>query len=212
MGPNLFNVIYTGRLLDGFVTEEVIKDFSNKFKIPEAKAIKVINANKEVVLKPRTEHVKAYKFKSVLESIGMDVRLETAAAFVPQNDVDHPSSPELPVEQTVTQPTEQPEDSRPSDIQNTDSTAWSLEPLETETEDKEEKEPQPTVNVHPAYQKKEKTTEQAEPKAESAAVNEQPNLTEIKAETPNDSPGLFAQVTKSVKKVGDYFKSLKSHE
>jgi hypothetical protein len=150
MEHHLFNVIFTGHLIDGFESDEVIKSFSSKFKIPEAKARKIILAQKQLVLKPRAEHVKAYKFKSALESIGMEVKLERAMMAAPKAPVATTKQTEKkPVKHTAAQPNNIAD---PKPGESAGNASWSLEPIEekpTETAD----EPEPTANVHPAYQR-----------------------------------------------------------
>ena len=87
MDQNLFNVIFTGKLLEGFEAETVIKNFAEKFKLPVIKASKVIQSQKDIILKPRVAHVKAYKIKSALEVMGLEVRLERAAIVAPKKVV-----------------------------------------------------------------------------------------------------------------------------
>ncbi|MCB1582998.1 MAG: hypothetical protein R3E90_07115 [Marinicella sp.] len=154
MDPNLFNVIYTGRLLDGFETEDVIKAFASKFKVPETKANQIINANKDVVLKPRAEHVKAYKFKSALEAIGMEVRLQRAAMLAAAK----PKVEKKPEPLAEAAPTVKTESSKKPEIKNTQTlgnASWSLEPIEKEQEEAVTESP---ASTSPAYQPRETET------------------------------------------------------
>ncbi len=115
MDQNQFKVIYTGQIQSGLTTDEVSQQFSSKFKLPLAKATKIIQANREVTIKARAEHVKAYKLKALLESFGMIVRLERAAIEVPKSKPE-PSSADAST----------PEH---SNVQQAGS--WSLEPIES---------------------------------------------------------------------------------
>lgn len=177
MEHNLFNVIFTGQLINGYEADQVIKSFATKFKVPEAKARKVILADKQMVLKTRAEHVKAYKFKSALESIGMEVKLERAMMAAPK-------APPKTVKKTkINQPTDtiaRPDKAaavKPSQVESNNS--WSLEPIEEKSVESEDK-PEPIVNVHPAYQRQQEadaeqaTTSQAE-QAKQTAQAEKPN-------------------------------------
>ncbi len=155
MDPNLFNVIFTGRLMDGFEADAVIKAFASKFKIPEAKATKIINANKEVVLKPRTEHVKAYKFKSALEAIGMEVKLQRAAMAAPEPAVK--KDPEGMSQNSKTEASvdsdKSPKETQIKSTQPVGNGSWSLEPIEKESTEEEQSKPAQIETVHPAYQR-----------------------------------------------------------
>jgi hypothetical protein len=186
MDPNLFNVIFTGRLLDGFTSDEVVKAFSSKFKIPEAKALKVINANKEVVLKPRAEHVKAYKFKSALEALGLEVRLERAAMVTAVKPEPKPE-PTVEKTQTANQTVKEKTTQNPKP-QATGNASWSLEPIAKEPDEVEEKED--PVHIHPAYQ-----TRQVE--------QETPNQ-----DTLEDIPEEPIKTTESGRTVGDLIKTI----
>lgn len=177
MEHNLFNVIFTGQLINGYEADQVIKSFATKFKVPEAKARKVILADKQMVLKTRAEHVKAYKFKSALESIGMEVKLERAMMAAPK------APPKTVTKTKINQPTDtitRPDKAaavKPSQVESNNS--WSLEPIEEKSVESEDK-PEPIVNVHPAYQRQQEaeveqaTTSQAE-QAKQTAQAEKPN-------------------------------------
>ena len=163
MDPDLFNVIFTGKLIDGFDIETVVEAFAEKFKLPFAKAEKVIKANRELVLKPRLEHVKAYKLKSTLEAIGIEVRLERAAAVESVVLEDSPTQNAEPISVPSIEPKKEFSDvsnpeinqdessTRPPDDANltTGSASWSLEPLLKEElgEDKDDAIEKPTERV-----------------------------------------------------------------
>jgi hypothetical protein len=76
MSNEKFKVIFTGKLGNSVEIEKVANMFALKFNISPEKAIKILKANKEMVLNKSVEHIKAYKLKSALEEIGMQTRLE----------------------------------------------------------------------------------------------------------------------------------------
>ncbi len=115
MEQNQFKVIYTGQVKDGFDAAEVSQAFAKKFKLPLSKATKIIQAGREVTIKARAEHVKAYQLKSLLESLGMIVRLERAPI----------QAPKVKPESTAT-------DTKVMNTETGQSGAWSLEPMESE--------------------------------------------------------------------------------
>lgn len=71
-----YQVIYTGELQLDTQVEDAIAAFCERFKVPEAKARKLLSSAREVVLKKSLEKPKAEKYLQVLESIGMVVRME----------------------------------------------------------------------------------------------------------------------------------------
>jgi hypothetical protein len=163
MDPDLFNVIFTGKLIDGFDIDTVVEAFAEKFRLPIAKAEKVIKANRDLVLKPRLEHVKAYKLKSTLEAIGIEVRLERAAPVESVVLADSPTQDDEPISapsiesksefSDVSNPelNQNESNTRPPDDANkiTGSASWSLEPILKEDlgEEKEEAKEKPTERV-----------------------------------------------------------------
>ncbi len=78
---NQFKVIFTGQLLPGHEPEAVAEQLAKRFRLPLEKAQRIVHSGKEVVLKQRAEHVKAYGFKSALEEMGMQARLEPAGVL-----------------------------------------------------------------------------------------------------------------------------------
>ena len=132
MNHNKFNIIYVGQIKQGYQKQQVIDDLSQLFKLSTEKATKLIQSKKEITLKTGTEHVKAYKFKSKLEDIGLQIRLQQAAVVTVASD---------PIESTddkegeVT--TEQHHDmvleslQQPSERQK----GWGVEPVKTDYTD-----------------------------------------------------------------------------
>ena len=78
MNENQFKVIFTGKLKQDADINRVANAFAIRFKLPPEKALKILQAGREVVLNPRAEHLKAYKLKSIFEEMGMETRLERA--------------------------------------------------------------------------------------------------------------------------------------
>jgi len=148
MEPSLFNVIYTGKFKSESGPDLVSQAFADKFKIPHLKAKKIVLIGKEVTIKPKVEHVKAYQFKTALEKLGMEVRLQRVVT-----PLETKPSETLSVE---TKSQEFKEESQPAPVskQNTAevvaeakneqpqygrlSSQWELEPIEQEVESEDE--------------------------------------------------------------------------
>ena len=79
MDQQNFKVIFTGKLKQGTDIKAVAAAFAIKCKQTPEKALKILQANKELTLIKKAEHVKAYKFKAALEELGLIIRLERAA-------------------------------------------------------------------------------------------------------------------------------------
>lgn len=165
MDSNLFKVVYTGQLIDGFAVETVVAQFAEKFKLPLAKAEKVIRSKKPVVLKPRAEHDKAYQLKSALEAMGLDIKLERAALAEPKTAVKETERTE-PVESYNNTSEESSADSDKAVSKDTamqtsnklDNAAWSLEPMTKE---------EPEEPVEESSVESEAFSKQAEPSSQS---------------------------------------------
>ncbi len=76
MNNEKFKVIFTGKLDNSIEVEKVASMFALKFNTSPEKALKILKANKEMVLNKSAEHLKAYKLKNALEDMGMKIRLE----------------------------------------------------------------------------------------------------------------------------------------
>lgn len=76
MNNEKFKVIFTGKIQTTQEIETIANQFAILFKISPEKALKILQANKEIVINKSTEHVNAYKLKSTLEELGMQARLE----------------------------------------------------------------------------------------------------------------------------------------
>ncbi len=70
-----YQVVFTGQLLPGKDVEQVIESFSEKFKLEQSKAKRVIQAGKSITLKKGLALEKAEKYLKVLEHLGMQVEL-----------------------------------------------------------------------------------------------------------------------------------------
>ncbi len=85
MAADQYRVWFTGKLKDDAVLDEVVQDFAKKFKQTPDKAMKVLSAGREVILKPSADHDTAYRIRSGLEKVGMCVRLEKLEAVSGQD-------------------------------------------------------------------------------------------------------------------------------
>lgn len=90
MDSQKFKVIFTGKLKDGFDIDDVASQFAIKFKQPPEKALKILQANKEITLIKQTEHKKAYSIKTALETLGLNIRLERVNLLEPKKAVENP--------------------------------------------------------------------------------------------------------------------------
>ena len=206
MDCNLFKVIFTGKLLPDFEAETVIVAFAEKFKMTSAKAEKVIRAERELVLKPKAEHVKAYKLKSALEGLGMEVRLERVALVTakPKPKPKQTASPKQEVVDSNKQTTAQ----KPEALGH-QAGAWSLEPvaIQKEQEAATEHEPEPVFEPHRSTQQ---TTAQRSQSAHPSGTQVHSGRTvgELVKTIGGWAVGIFAVFFIAVKKFG-LFKLLK---
>jgi len=79
MNNEQFKVIYKGNLKEGFDINQVSAKFAHKFKLTPEKALKILQSQNERILNKQIDHIRAYKLKSVFESMGLQVRLERVA-------------------------------------------------------------------------------------------------------------------------------------
>ena len=113
MDQQNFKVIYTGQLKDGVDIKAATAQFAIKFKQTPEKALQILQANREVILIKKAEHLKAYKFKSALEDIGLIVRLERATIVIAKPVV------------------KKPKEENPENQQNdSPSNSWTMDPIE----------------------------------------------------------------------------------
>jgi len=73
-------VVFFGQLQEGFTARQVVEAFSEKFSVSREKAEKLLNSNREVVLKGGLDRPRAEKYQKVLERIGLVVRVDAPAA------------------------------------------------------------------------------------------------------------------------------------
>jgi uncharacterized membrane protein len=93
---SLFNVVFTGELKPGTDRDDFIKAFSQRFQCSEAKAAEVLDAGKAVMMKRSVSREVAENFRSVLEALGMVIRLEpqsTPQESAPASPPDAAASP-----------------------------------------------------------------------------------------------------------------------
>ncbi len=159
MDSNLFKVVYTGQLFDGFATKSVIEQFARKFKLSEVKATQIIQSKKPVVLKPKAEHVKAYKLKSALEAMGLVVKLERVVMQTTK-PVSKPVTEDRPVDsvmpnhedshsktEPVVESTTHSNETVLSDDAQPVANSWSLEPMAKDEPAEVDEQPAPEVNA-----------------------------------------------------------------
>ena len=121
MNKDQFKVIYTGDIKENFDINLVAERFAKKFKLSPEKALKILQAGREVTLNKKAEHLKAYKLKSIFEEMGMKIRLQrlTIVAAVSNQNKEIETHDEAKDEQETS--------SQPSD-------SWSMAPITQDSE------------------------------------------------------------------------------
>jgi hypothetical protein len=71
-----YDIVFTGRLRPGTDPENVLDSFSRRFDVGPDTARAMLQAEQEIVIRKSVPANEAYKFKEVLESFGMEVRLQ----------------------------------------------------------------------------------------------------------------------------------------
>ena len=72
----VYDIVFTGRLRPGADPETVVDEFSKRLDIGPDTARAMLQAEQEIVVRPAVPSAEAYRFKEVLELLGMDVRLQ----------------------------------------------------------------------------------------------------------------------------------------
>lgn len=80
-------VVFFGELQQGFEPDQVIGSFSEKFGVSTEKAGKLLQAGKDVVLKGGLDVEHAIKYRSVLEKIGLVVRIDGLEKEAPSSEL-----------------------------------------------------------------------------------------------------------------------------
>ena len=194
-----FKVIYLGRLAEGVDESQVTPRFAEKFKMPEAKASKILTAGKEVVLHPGAEHVKAYKLKAALEALGLQMRLERSQTesqseqpeSAPKDNTEQENTAVLETQNTPepqeTKRTQEPEPT--AQVHRTfDTSAMSLEPMAEETEEEEEEKETTAENQEQPVEEKE-TAEAKETETEEEIDSPSWDLEPMKEESEESEEG-----------------------
>ncbi|MEJ2621484.1 MAG: hypothetical protein P8163_14835 [Candidatus Thiodiazotropha sp.] len=75
-----YNVVFSGKLLQGFETEQAVKAFSTLFKLPQEKTVKILG--KRHTLKKGVSRDVAKRWKKKLQEIGLEVSLEPQAPAI----------------------------------------------------------------------------------------------------------------------------------
>ena len=76
--PQLYQVVYTGRLRSGVDTAQAARDFAAVFKVSEEKARKLVLNDAEHILKRDVDDSNATRYRDIFEEIGLEVRVEPA--------------------------------------------------------------------------------------------------------------------------------------
>ncbi|WP_395373350.1 hypothetical protein [Marinicella sp. W31] len=130
MGAEQFKVFFTGQLIDGATHKKVAIRFAQTFKVPIDKAYQIVSAPKQVLLKSSLSHAKAYQMKLVLERLGMQVWLQRMKCIGTQRAVTSEKPP------TQKPPTQKPPTQKEHKAIPTETSNWSLEPLDDEIRQK----------------------------------------------------------------------------
>ncbi|WP_154223442.1 hypothetical protein [Marinicella rhabdoformis] len=190
-----FKVIYLGKLSDDANEGLIAERFAEKFKMPEAKATKILRAGKEVVLHPGAEHVKAYKLKAALEGLGLQMRLErvqiTQTAKPPELETSKTESPQPQTPESATEtpkstaPQEDKSNTPPAPKQSIDTSAMSLEPMPEESEDESSAEDSNDLSHNQTAEKSTRNESDKDTKLQVGSDVNSPNwdLEPIKEET-----------------------------
>ncbi|MDH3714821.1 MAG: hypothetical protein OET44_13345 [Gammaproteobacteria bacterium] len=72
----VYDIVFTGRLRPGTDPEQVLDSFGKRFDVGPDTARAMLHAEQEIVIRKSVPANQAYKFKEVLESFGMEVRLQ----------------------------------------------------------------------------------------------------------------------------------------
>jgi len=148
-----FKVIYLGKLQGDADANQIAPRFAEKFKISQDKATKILNANKEVVLHSGAEHVKAYKLKSALESLGLQIRLVRVQMINKTNNassklsinkttstaanvIKNPALPEVKEKSSDKKPSNKSDKAQVA--ANINPPKWDLEPIKQESDEIED--------------------------------------------------------------------------
>lgn len=195
-----FKVIYTGQLQDSSDSAVVAERFAAKFKIPQEKALKIIKAGQEVVLQPGLEHVKAYKLKSALESLGMNMRLERVT-------ISAQPAPK-PAEQTTEPEPTTPAEAKPEASATTNNTSTvrpsgglELEPMadpdsDPDSDDQEEAATTPSPESSESEKEKEKEPPRVASQVSTPAWELEPVTTDKEENDETEGEAVQAKVEK----------------
>jgi hypothetical protein len=77
-----YDIVFTGRLRPGTDPDKVLDSFSRRFDVGPDTARAMLQAEQEIVIRKSVPANEAYKFKEVLESFGMEVRLQALHAHL----------------------------------------------------------------------------------------------------------------------------------
>ncbi len=71
-----FKIVFSGKLMDGFDPEQVVRAFSQLFKVPESQAQQVLGTSHPIALKKNLDRPTAEKLRVAMAKLGMQVHLE----------------------------------------------------------------------------------------------------------------------------------------
>ncbi len=83
-----YDVVFTGRLRPGSNPDAVLDSFCKRFGIGPDTGHAMLHAEKEIVIRSGVQSTEAYKLKEVLESFGMEVRLQALHAAAEGSEPD----------------------------------------------------------------------------------------------------------------------------
>lgn len=90
---NDYKVVYGGALKAGADPERFVQGFMQVFKVPEAKARKLLALGRSITLKDKIDQATAEKYRRVMDNLGMQVHVEAASGPMPFTLVDEPEPP-----------------------------------------------------------------------------------------------------------------------
>jgi hypothetical protein len=87
MDQQRVNVYYLGKLKEGIDINTATAQLVVTFKTSSEKALKILQANHKITLIREVKPAKAFEYKSILENIGLIIRLEKTIDTKPIYDV-----------------------------------------------------------------------------------------------------------------------------
>lgn len=95
---NNYKVVYDGALKADADPERFLQGFVQVFKVPEAKARKLLSLGRPITLKDKLDRAKAAKYREVMDKLGMQVHVEAPPRSMAFERLDEPGPPAEPAE------------------------------------------------------------------------------------------------------------------